>query len=175
MPERDEDSGRRGEVTNEIELGHYYRDIEIDPDKLDNAAIKQPVIRSSVGARFAHAKAEFIEAKDRLKRIEARLAIDIRADHDRKGEKLTEAALAALVQVNSKRRKAFDAMVDAQRLQDELEELRDSYAERGFMLKVLAELHKTDYFSDSSVKGGVEDGKRQRDSFYERANKRKPK
>lgn len=137
----------------------------IDRDALDDALIEQPQRFGDVCDAYAYAISRRDEAEDALKRMEARLALSLRAEHeagDKEGGKPTETAYKAMVQKHPKRKGAFLAYIKAAEDAERWKGLKEAYSMRSHALKDLANLYTAGYFTVSAARGGnaraVEEG-----------------
>jgi hypothetical protein len=150
MKPRQRIEDEKPQASNDVEIGVFESQLEINKYDLDTEVSKQPRIAEQVGERYAMAKSLRDQAKDDLKTVAAERAIEIRAQRDRDGEKITDKIIEDLVQIDQFRKKAFKRYVEAERYMTHLEELRDSFRERGFMLKEMCNLWHSSYFDDPS-------------------------
>lgn len=152
---------------NDVELAHFESRLRIDKYDLDTEVAEQPRTFEEVADRLAMAKSMRDEAKDNLKTVEAELSLAFREAGDKKGKKPSEKQLADMVQVSSRRRDVFRLFVEAERMTNKLEGLRDSYRDRGFMLREMCGLSLAAYFGSGEYRGG-EIVKHARDVEYEK-------
>lgn len=129
--------------------------LAIDKDALDEGLIQQPQQYLDVSEAYALAVSRRDQAKDNLETLEARLNLDYRSDAESSGEKYTEPMLKAKVQQSKMRRQAYTEYLEACKEVDLLDGLRSAYRDRSYMLRSLADLYVTGYFTSSSVKGNT--------------------
>jgi len=121
----------------------------IDKNKLDQEVMQQSSLLHKVGKEFAKATGVAVTRKDQLKRIDAKLAVR----HRKKLEKLgraTDSMITTAVLLDIKHEEAFDIWNKAVVHADKLESLKESFKQRGFMLRDLIGMYLSDYFSKDS-------------------------
>lgn len=127
--------------------------LKIDRLNLDEELIKQPQLFFEVAEAAAIARSRMDAAKDNVERVESDVDQRIRQDAANEDERLTEKEIKALIQNDDDRVKAYASYLDLKRQTEELDQLRDSFRQRGYMLRELAALYISGYFQTSSTKG----------------------
>jgi hypothetical protein len=114
---------------------------------LDDELERQPEMMERITAACARAEAQAAELKDELARVEGRLTDDIK-DGD---AKLTKDQVDGRVRRHGERTRAFARHQEA-RLEHQLwAGLVESWKQKGYSLKTLAELYANQYYSRDSV------------------------
>ncbi len=127
--------------------------LRIDEHDLDNECMAQPQRFNDAAQESARAASRRDEAKDVLKTVEAEVEFDIRKKAEASGEKLTEPAVKAKVQLSARRQVAFKAYLEASLDADKWEALKESFKDRSFMVRELAGLWLAGYYAKNSVEG----------------------
>jgi hypothetical protein len=153
-------------------MGAKFDELEgalmIDEHDLDNEVMAQSQRFNDAAQYSARAASRRDEAKDGLKTVEAELEIELRKKAEAAGEKTTDKAIAAKVQIHPRRKEAFQAYLDSSLQADKWEGLKESYKDRSFMIRELSGLWVTGYFQTTSTKGTQ---KQVDDAEYERRKK----
>jgi len=114
-------------------------------DELEVQAQFMEQIASEVTTRNSRA----IEAKDELARVEARLTEDYRDDDP----KVTVGALAAKINRDPERIRAWQTYQAARSEHERWAGLLEAWRNKGYSIKTLADLYSAQYFSLTSVTG----------------------
>lgn len=128
--------------------------IKIDQDELDEALIQQPSLFYEVSRHLTILLSRRDEAKSNLQAAEARADIGIRRKAREKEEKKNEAEIAAEKRLSTDVAKADRAHQRLVQTCGHFEALKQAFQQRGFVLKSLADLYVSNYFTQSS--GGKE-------------------
>lgn len=134
-------------------MGLVYReDLKIDPNDLDNACLRQPVL-FDIYSQHLVALAKFKdEIKLSLDQTSARLDGVIREAASAEGKKLTEAMvqneITRNIQYADLQQKYLNACVDV----EEMKAIKDAFLQRRDMLKLLTEQYISGYWSTVSPK-----------------------
>jgi len=126
-------------------------DLKIDKDSLDEALMRQPELLYEAGEASALAVSLRDQASDNVKRVDAEVALDIRDNAAKSGDKITEAAVAAEVLTTKEHKKAIEDLNAAKLSADKAGALREAFHARSQMLRSLVELYVAGYFSSRSV------------------------
>ncbi len=133
-------------------------DIHPDPNRLDEEWVGQPRLRFRYGQELAEARRTLAQAKAELDVVEAELSLRVRAKPDEYDlEKVTEAVVSATVEVQPKRKRARQAVVDAQHEVDVLDAAVSAIDHRKKALEDLVQLHLAGYFATPRAPAGVKD------------------
>jgi len=133
-----------------IELAVY---LEIDKFSLDDEVVRQPSLFFKVSEAFVEAASERDACKEELATVDAGLDGKIRKDLDVAGDRITEAAVKNEIQAHPKHSAAFDTYILAKTRADKLQALKESFQQRGYMLRDLVSLYETSYYERSSIQG----------------------
>lgn len=125
--------------------------LTIDPDALDAEIISYTSFFYHVGLGYADAVSLRDAAKEDVAVYEANLSREIRAAAAANGEKITEAAIAARITADDRRLELVERHIRARLACERWSVLRDSFQQKGHMLREMVELHKVNYFGDRPV------------------------
>lgn len=139
----------------DVGMAYYQQSLKIDKNNLDEMLIEQPQLFNDVSEQAALATSRADQAKDDLKRTEARLFMQTRRKFMDNNEKATEAVINAAVTKHSKRKEAYTAWIEAQREASEWDALKGSFLQRSFVLRDLCGLYISGYYGESSVAGST--------------------
>lgn len=89
-------------------------------------------------------------AKHDLDVYEARLDLNLRKVMAERGEKYTEAVISNMVTIDEERIKLFESYLDAKHVADLWAGMKDSWQQRGYMLKEIVEHRRGDNVAESS-------------------------
>ncbi len=142
-----------------INIEEFKSYLSIDEAHLDKELIQQASLFFSVGEAYTEAVSLRDQLKDRISRIDAELYRTFRTKHEKKGEKVTEAWLNSEIQTSNKHQKIFKKYIEAKKLSDTLEQLKDAFRMRSYVLRELASLYITHIHERSSVMGIQSEGK----------------
>jgi len=123
--------------------------LKIDKLALDEELTQQASLLYQISEEYAVAVGERDGLKESLA-IEAAKA-DQRA-REQLGDKATEPKVKALVTLDEQRIAANGKYLDAKYQADALEALKDSFQQRGYMLRDLAQLYISNYYTTDSVR-----------------------
>ena len=124
--------------------------LRIDKHSLDEELESQSEYLGEVGREAARLASVRDYAKDKLKRVEARRALEIRSEA---GKRLTVDQIQAMVLVDKERRAALTAYLEADKAANEAEADREAWRSRGYALPALVTLFSAGYWVDVSLKG----------------------
>jgi hypothetical protein len=128
-------------------LVELEKKIMIDPDDLDVELVSQSNNYWHAAAGFAMALSLRDKAKNNLDVAEAELNLHFR---QKATDKPTEAQLKAMVTADELRQQHVDDYISAKLLADKWLALRDSFTQKGYALRELAEQRKANYFGEHS-------------------------
>jgi hypothetical protein len=138
-----------------LEKAFFSRNLEIDPNDLDGTVAQHPQHFHRVCEELAFAASRRDEAKDDLKRTEARLYMQLKDEvdggEDKKKKKLTETQLKHAVTLHEDMERAQKRLRNRGREADQWEALKDAYHARRYMISDLVALHLGAYFTPSSA------------------------
>lgn len=134
-----------------LTIEHLIARLPIDKHDLDNELVQQPVLYHTVADKLAVATDDQIRAKDALEQTEATADRHIRAAADADGKKLTESAVKAQLAVNPAVIGATDNLREATSEVAKLAALRESYAQRSYMVRELCNLFTAGYWQTNGT------------------------
>lgn len=144
-------SAKNSDMTGILEEFRQY--LPVDKFGLDDELCQQSELLFKVSEAYEEALAKRDELKERLATIDAELDGEIREELEKNDEKATDPKVKALVQADIKHQKAFTAYAQAKLLAGKLSALKDSFKDRGFMIRALGDLYVANYFEQKSVQG----------------------
>ena len=134
----------------QISVADEYRDrLRIDQNDLDKEVAQQPFIFMEVSERHVLAISRRDQLKDAMDMAAASLTLKLRNSED----KYTVAEIAATVATSPVCMKARSAYMAAADIVQQLYVVKESFAQRGYMLRELCNLYSAGYWGQSSVKG----------------------
>lgn len=151
-----------GKMSKNEDLDLYRELLRIDKNNLDDALIEQSDIFYRVSEDFVEASSQTDQAKENLAVVDAELDASIRRQMEADDEKITEGKVRAAIQSDGEHEEAYDSWIAAKRKADLLNAMKDSFRMRSTMLKQLAELYISNYFTTESVKGPSKDAQADR-------------
>lgn len=129
--------------------------LAIDKSALDDELIRQPMLMEQVGEAYAEACAQRDWAKEELETINSKLSHAARKRLAKDAKyKITEGMVLEEIQASPQHQKAFEDYLDAKLEADKLQALKDSFHQRGFMLRDLCNLYVSRYYEQNSVNSG---------------------
>lgn len=137
------------EASNDVEIGFFEAGLIINEYDLNNVVSKQPSESERVSDRYAFAKSIRDQKKDDLETIEAEVLLKLKSD----GVKGTAPEIAAQVQVDPRRKKAFKDYLDADRFANKLGGMVKSYESRGYMITEMCKLYLSKLSQHGSISG----------------------
>lgn len=143
--------------------------LKIDRDQLDEELIRQPEMFFRVSRELADAINDRDTIKDALNRIEAKLSDQIREEKRTAEEKFTVGEIADAVKRHEKYRSKQEAYRIASQKVDLIAALKEAFAQRSYVLKELASLWVSNYFQETSARGG--DAKKVEEAKYRERRK----
>jgi hypothetical protein len=146
------DTAEAPEVSqDELRLAELERHIQIDPDSLAEEIISYTSHFYHIGLGHARAISLRDMAKEDVSALEAELFLRYRQDAIANNEKATEAILEAKVNSDPDRLDAIDKYIRSRLAADRWNNLRETFVQKGHMLRQLGELHKINYFGERPV------------------------
>ena len=156
-----------------LEIDEFRKYLEIDKNDLDTEVSRHPSLLYEIGEAYVEAAAQRDALKEMLATIDAQLDSIVREELE--GEKVTESIVKSRIQVHPNHKAAFQAHIDAKELADKLAALKEAFHARSYMLRELAALFVSNYFSSTSVQDTTTDAavyKRQRQRLAEARERR---
>lgn len=136
-----------------VTVDHLRGYLIIDKDRLDEELVAQPQLFFTISEAFVDAVDRRDALKEELAVVEADLDSLVREAADKNDEKITNAAVAARVRSDLKRKKAFASYSKVKAETDKLGALKEAFIQRSHMLKHLCELHVANYYEQNSFRG----------------------
>lgn len=141
---------------------------KVDKDDLDRGWVEQPELYWHVTNLHALWSARRDEVKDRLKKTEAAVDMEIREMAAANKEKVTESGIAALVATNAKVMSLKESLVRHNYTVARLAGLKEAFDQRKEALKGLSQLYVSRYYTTDSAterdetRSRIEEATRQR-------------
>jgi hypothetical protein len=132
---------------------YYEGKLQIDRHALDDALVEQPETFHSVSKAYVYAVSNRDELKDKIRKTDANLYLEIREEAALNKEKLTEAAVQARLEVHESHTAAREAYLESCKQADLWQALKEAFQQRSYVLKDLAGLYISGYYATTSVKG----------------------
>ncbi len=136
----------------DVSLSYFQQELQIDKNQLDEELIKQPATYFSVCEQHAYAMEKHDMAKDEEKRVRARIYFEAKENKDLK---LTDPGTNAYIE---KHPDYLAAATHTNRMAQEAATwlgLKEAFQQRSYVLKDLAQLHNSGYFTSNAVRGPV--------------------
>lgn len=127
----------------------------IDKNKLDDELIHQPELFYEAGYLHVRAASKADQCKNERDQAYGRAAAAAREQLMTDQGKATDKAVEALAEQNKEYQTAVRDYVDACRVRDRAEVLKDAFKQRSYMLDPLCSLQATAYASTRSAGGSV--------------------
>lgn len=143
---------RKG-TDSEAKLERLRSKLKIDPDALDEAVMQQPVLFDEVAEQATLLASRRDEAKSSMESLYEELSLKIRFKF--KGEKITNDEVAARVGSSPKYKDVEHEYARFMSDHAQWSTLRESFMQRGYMLREMCGLYASGYWGQSSVKGGA--------------------
>lgn len=131
-----------------IDIREFKGYLKIDKGALDNELMHQPELLFAVSEAYAEASAHRDAMKEALAMADAGLDARIREQF----KATTEAQVKSKIQVDEQHAARFSAYLTAKFEADQLAALKESFTQRGYMLRDLCQLHTTGYFESNAVR-----------------------
>jgi hypothetical protein len=132
-----------------INLTEYAKCLQIDKNNIDDELVRQPTLLYQVSEAYIEAVAVRDTKKDELATIDAELDAELRAEAG--DTKTTEAKIKNEIQVHPEHQSASKAFNEAKHEADKLLVLKEAVAQRGYVLRDLAQLAVANFFETSSI------------------------
>ena len=135
----------------EEQLNELESKLTLDKNCLDLAAEEQSDMFYRVSLAHAEAMDASESAKNNLSAVDGELAISTRKQLAEKGEKVTEGLVADIVVNSERHKKAQNEFQEAQFFARRLASVKEAFDQRAKMLRVLADLYMSNYFTTGAV------------------------
>lgn len=136
-----------------LNLDEFRRYLAIDKTKLDDEIVQQPSLFYAVSEALAAVIAIRDSLKEDLIQVDTEIAKEVR---QRIGEKATDTRVKAEVSLDLDHQKAYAEWLKAKTEADKLEGLKESFKQRSYSLRALAELYKANFFEASTIRPSAE-------------------
>ncbi len=157
-----------GVMMGDFNIDEFRGHLAISKIDLDEDIMQQPSLYHKVGVEWGLACSERDYIKAELTLVKADLYRWHRKKLENKEGKVTEAMVDALIIREDEYQDINDEFIDANHRVQILESLKDSFYQRSFMLRDLAQLAVAHFFERDAVKG-MEDAARS--TKFERSKK----
>lgn len=126
--------------------------LAIDKSSLDDELMRQPSLLFKISEALVEATAKRDALKDHLAKVEAGLDQNLRTKFLDSSDKYTEGQIKSLVITNKHRCDANSAFLATKAEVDLLAALKESFHQRGYMLRDLVSLYTANYYQIDSVR-----------------------
>jgi len=133
----------------------WEQQLLLDRNRLDDAALNQPQLYWEVSEAYVLAVSERDSLDAKLKQVKAERSLAIRSEAVAAGEKLTEAAVAAKLEMDPDILKATREYLDQCTDASLLQVMKESFSQRAYMIQELGNQFRSNYFQKSAVTGGA--------------------
>ncbi len=138
-----------------MEYEDYQRALAISKHNLDSELEVQAVYQEQIADELTHADHQCAKAKQTLAQVEGRLTLDHKLDDPKANKEIVEARVIR----EAEYRNALSEYQDKVQEQSRWHRLLESWRQRGFSLKTLADLYSSQYFAiDSTQRSSGERG-----------------
>lgn len=127
--------------------------LAIDPNRLDDMLVAQPQLFYEYAEAYSLAVSDRDMLKDKLARTYAETDARLREEAARADEKITEKAIEASVKVDEDYKQVAEQYREACKEADLLAAAKEAFAQRAWVLKELASLYISGYYSTDAVRG----------------------
>lgn len=127
--------------------------LAINKNELDTEISNQPSLFYEVAEACVSAMAERDARKEELATVDAELDGKARVTLSQREERVTEAMVKNAVQSHKDHEQAFEAYMEAKTKSDLFSAMKDSFGQRGYMLRDMVQLYVASYFEQPSVRG----------------------
>jgi hypothetical protein len=131
----------------------FRQKLLIDKNDLDGELMEQSQVFFDVAHQFSLAVSKRDRAKEQVSRVAAKVAHRLRKDAEEHGEKITEAAISRLIDLEDDYQNAVDEYIDLCAEANDLLAMKEAFQQRSYMLKDLVALYLSQYYMSDSVKG----------------------
>lgn len=136
--------------SNSFTYDQLEEEVQIDDTNIDAELIKHPHIFFHISAGHADALSQSDLAKHRVEIFEADLYLEIRRKMVADGDKFTETLLEKMVNRDDRRIALVDRYLEAKHTADKWRALKDSFIQKGYMLKDIIDNRKSDNVAEGS-------------------------
>lgn len=133
----------------------FVEGLQIDKFSLDEMLVRQPELFFQVSEKFAISLSKRDQAKSNIAEIEAKTELDIRAHYIKSGEKITEATVKSVMRIDEDVVNAHNEYIKLKEDAAKWESLKDSFSQRSYILRDIAQLFLSNYYTNNEVKEGA--------------------
>ena len=131
-------------------MKEYTELLKINKHDLDGCIEQQAVLFNEIAVALANA----VSVRDNLKKdyeeMQAEVAADLRQEALQDGKKMTDKAVTEAVGEDKHVKQAYKDFLDSKQQVDLWTALKESYLQRSYMIKELAQLYIAGYFADQT-------------------------
>lgn len=139
-------------MSKRVTIEQLKEHLTIDKNALDDELEKQALVYFEICEASAHALSSRDELKQVMEVVDAEIADGIRTRAAKTGDKITEAKLSQEILLDDKHTEAYSAYLEAKKDADLWAALKESFSQKGFALRELAELYISGYFAGSGIR-----------------------
>ncbi len=136
-----------------LSVDEFRKYLKINKEKLDDELVQHSQLFFAVCEELVNALALRDGAKEGLAVTDAELDAKYRIALEKRHDKVTEAMVKGRVQTDPEHERVFGKFVEAKKRADLLQALKDSFEQRGHMVRDLCKLYIASYYDEGSVKG----------------------
>jgi hypothetical protein len=135
-----------------MNIDHYRRQLPVRKHRLDEDLEIQGQYMDEIAQNVTRTSMRAAELKDALGVVEADVARDLREDFP----KMAVAVVSGEVTRSQKRRQALTAYLQAKSEHENWAHLLEAWKQKGYSIKVMADLYSSQYFTASSTTNSFE-------------------
>ena len=156
-------------------IDYFKKNLKIDRNNLDEEVIRQPGLYEEVSTQAALAISKRDELEEKLKITAAQLDTKVRKRMEKRNERITEPIVKNKILGHMEYKDVWEDYIELRRKAARLQALKESYQQRGYMLRELVTLYVNSYYSLESAQSNQHKAKKARAQHGERemAAKRK--
>lgn len=131
-----------------FDVEDYMGNLGIDKHALDEECMIQPILYEHWSSKFAKAISARDKYKHELELVKAKLEAEISAKASKGGKRITNKIIEAKVMADKKFIKANERFLKYKARANKLQAIKESFAQKKDMLKVMTDLFISNYFSE---------------------------
>jgi hypothetical protein len=131
-----------------LKIDEFRGYLPIDKLRLDDEVVQQPALFYEASEACAEAITERDARREELSSVDA----DLDAEARTALSEPKEAEVKAYIQSHARHKKATAEWLDAKELADKLTALKEAFKQRSYSMRILADLHVSNYFESASLK-----------------------
>jgi hypothetical protein len=136
-----------------VKISELKEALRIDRFNLDTELTRQSTLYLEAAEAAAVVRSQLDQAKADLDNLEAALDRDLRLEAEITGAKTTEVNLSRMLQRHPTRIQAHKDYLELKLKSERLDQLREAYRQRVYMLREMVALYVSGYYADASVEG----------------------